>query len=326
MPKKLTHKSTERNVHLDTSNEAHWEDIEKFGRAISAIDRIRILNMLRMRSMSVVEVATQLNLPVSSTAHHLKVLEDARLILTEKQPGVRGKQRLGMCCVQQVNLHVTEKGYFPQQGIIEIDMPIGNYFDCDIIPTCGLADENGLIDNYDTPRTFFSQDRSKAQLLWFHQGYLEYRFPNHCTLDMQPSAIVFSLELCSEAPGYHEPWPSDITVSINDKKLGVYTSPSDFGARRGKLTPAYWTLGSTQYGLLKTFSIKQQGGFIDEQLVNDKISIEDLRLQESPYISFKIELLTDAHNQGGINIFGEKFGDFPQNIVMRIYYQNKNHA
>ena len=38
-------------------------------------------------------------------------------------------------------------------------------------------------------------------------------------------------------------------------------------------------------------------------------------------ISYKIECPTDAHNPRGINIFGENFGNFNQNIKVKCYYK-----
>ena len=310
----------ERNIYLDVTNGSHLEDIINIGKALSSHDRIRVLNLLRLRSMSVMEVAKHLNLPVSSIAHHFKALEEAKLILTESKPGIRGSQRIGMCCTQVIHMRITERAHLPQLGTVEVNMPIGGYFDCDVQPTCGIADEFRLIGTYDSPKSFFSQDRGKAQLLWFKSGFVEYRFPNHCTADMDCQNISFSLELCSEAPGYQENWPSDIIISVNDMALGTYVSPGDFGARRGRLTPEYWENGITQYGLLKTFSIRENGAFIDEQPVNSRLTISALKLMEKPYISFKIAVDPMGVNQGGINIFGHKFGDFEQDIVMRIDY------
>lgn len=128
------------------------------------------------------------------------------------------------------------------------------------------------------------------------------------------------MELCSEAPGYMENWPSDITVSINGLELTTYRCPCDFGARHGNYTPAGWQNGKTQYGVLKTFSIRQDGGYLDRNLVHQNISLAQLNIEGNPYISFKIAIKESAQCIGGINIFGEKFEDYPQGIMMRIIY------
>ena len=203
---------------------------------------------------------------------------------------------------------------------ISIEMPIGSYYDCDIIPTCGLASEIGPIDTYDKPASFFSPNRLQAQLLWFQQGFVEYRFQNALKKEFTLKELSFSMELCSEAPGYMEHWLSDITISCNDKELTTYRSIGDFGARRGRFTPAFWPNGQTQYGLLKIFSITNSGVYLDKELVNPNLTLADLHLDAKPYISLKIEIKNDAEHIGGINLFGEKFGDYPQGIIMNLVY------
>ena len=115
--------------------------------------------------------------------------------------------------------------------------------------------------------------------------------------------------------------PSDITISINNRETVTWRCPGDFGARRGKLTPAGWSNGSSQYGLLKTFSVKKEGSYLDEQLRNTDITINDLGLAASHFISPKIEVKEDAKYAGGVNIFGRKYGDYPQGIIMRVTYE-----
>ena len=38
-------------------------------------------------------------------------------------------------------------------------------------------------------------------------------------------------------------------------------------------------------------------------------------------VTFCIEVKEDAKHVGGVNIFGKKFGDYPQGIIMNITYE-----
>ena len=201
-------------------------------------------------------------------------------------------------------------------------MPLGSFFDCSISPPCGIAGMNGRIDSYDSIGSFYSPLRSEAQLLWFKYGFIEYRFPSThpCILAHTLKTISFSLELCSEISGYHDNWPSDISVYVNNQFICNYRSPGDFGSRRGKLTPENWRVGLTQYGILKNFSIREDGVYLDELFQHNNTTIDSLGISSNSYISFKIGVHPDAEYCGGLNIFGEKYGDHPQALVMTLIY------
>lgn len=313
--------SQDRNISLHLGNPEHHDRILKIGKSISIPARLEILDILKNTPRSLQEISALLNLPLSSVALHIKVLEEAGLVITENQPGTRGSMRVCLCCFTTFSLTSFNADVDSINKTVSMEMPIGNYFDCSVSPTCGIANENGAIGAYDSVNTFYSPLRTQAQLIWFTKGYIEYRFPNILNSLLNVEEISFSMEICSEATGFLENCPSDITISINDIEVATYLSPGDFGARRGKLTPEVWANGSSQYGLLKTFCVKNDGGYIDGHLQNHSISIADLKLSERQHISLKIAVKEEAAHVGGVNLFGSKFGDYPQGIIMNITYE-----
>lgn len=310
----------ERNIELHLGNAAHYDQITKIGKALSSTIRLNILNLLKNTPLSILDISSILSIPVSSTALHIKQLEEAKLIVTESQPGLHGSMRVCICSMQTFLLETFDAEADLADQTITIDMPVGNYYQCEVQPTCGLADENGIIDCYDSIRAFYSPARMNAQLLWFQQGFIEYRFPNLSNPLLQLHEINFCMEICSEAPGYLEDWPSDITISINCLEVATYCSPGDFGFRRGKLTPDSWPNGRTQYGILKTFSVREDGAYLDGCMVNTIVTLSDLKIDRSPFISLLIEVKKDARHIGGVNLFGKQYGDYPQGIVMNLIY------
>ena len=98
----------------------------------------------------------------------------------------------------------------------------------------------------------------------------------------------------------------------------TFTSPGDFGGRRGNYTPQYWPITSTQFGLLKKITINEDGVFLDNKSVNKKITFKDLLLFDGSAIKLTIGIKDNAKHKGGINLFGKNFGDFNQAIVMKI--------
>ena len=119
-------------------------------------------------------------------------------------------------------------------------------------------------------------------------------------------------------PGAPPNWPSDITVAVNGRELGVWTSPGDFGDQRGIYTPSWWKLKGSQYGMLKSWRVTPDGGFIDGVKISS-LTPKDLgHISAHHLIGLKIEVKPDARHPGGVNIFGRGFGNYDQDIVLRL--------
>ena len=96
------------------------------------------------------------------------------------------------------------------------------------------------------------------------------------------------------------------------------TLPGDFGGRRGKFSPIYWSINSTQYGILKNIEINEKGVYENNVLVSTDIKFDDLNLYAGNAVQLRLEIKEDAVHRGGINIFGKNFGDYNQAIVMTV--------
>jgi predicted transcriptional regulator len=293
--------------------------------ALSTRARIDMLRLLTTRSMNIVEIAEALGLPVSTVASNVKVLEGAKLITTQLLPAVRGAMKVCSRSFDDIHMVLNNsfQGSSKEQALVyELEMPIGHYSDCDVYPTCGMANKNEMIILEDEPASFYHPKHISAQIIWFRKGYLEYLFPLELPQNAKIQQIEFSMEMCSEAPNYDNEWPSDITLWVNGVDIGTWTSPGDFGGRRGKLNPSWWLDWATQYGLLKTWRIDNERTTLDMQKVSDA-SIEQLSLTRKPNLRLRIGVKQDASHKGGVNLFGRSFGDFEQEILMKIHYSMK---
>ncbi len=283
--------------------------------ALASPLRMEIMRGLSHRAMSVKEIAFQLNIPMSTASANVKVLENANLIRTSFQSGKHGSLKLCSIRYEKIILELTKNFEREESGRYTVEMPIGGYFDVNIQPTCGIADEENFVGQDDEIRTFYSSDRFRAQLIWFSSGYLEYRFP----IDFDYGAIEsiqFSLECCSEAPGYRNVFPSDITFWINGVEIIEWTCPGDFGGVRGEFTPQWWSLDSTQYGLLKKITVNRSGSYLDDKFVAN-VTLKKLIAEPRDFISFQVGVKPTAKNMGGINLFGKKFGNYEQDPIAR---------
>jgi hypothetical protein len=117
-------------------------------------------------------------------------------------------------------------------------------------------------------------------------------------------------------------WSSEpnIYFSLNGIPLGKWISPGDFGARRGMFSPHWWPDALNQYGLLKTLIINKNGTFIDGNSKISSTTISDLNIDYNSSIELKFEVPKDTANCGGLTLFGSTFGDYNQDIVVKLYY------
>jgi predicted transcriptional regulator len=285
-------------------------------KVLSNDTRWRIFNYLGERFVTISQLANDLSLASSTTSRHIALLQEAGLVHTEMRPASRGLEKVVARGFEAILIDLPP-GQSAAAHVIEMSSPIGAYTNCEVGPTCGLANSERFIGFQDEPSSFFDPDRISAQLLWFGSGFLEYRFPNRTPVGSTVTAIDLSCEICSEAPNYNADWPSDISVWINDVHIGEWTCPSDFGGRRGHLTPAWWPSNLSQYGLNKRWLVTQDGTSLDGEPLSD-VTIDALQLEHQPTIKLRLGIRPEARNVGGINLFGRGFGNYPQDLFVRI--------
>ena len=287
--------------------------------ALGSETRLLILSLLSHRVMNVSDLTKALGLPHSTVNFNLKQLENAGLLQVQYTPGTRGRQKLISKRYDEVLLKLPGVGIESSQDVVEVSMPIGNYKRFDVQPTCGLASAGKFIGMIDDPRSFYEPEHVFAQILWFREGFVEYEFPNNVPYGAEATRLELSVELCSEAPEYDLDWPSDITLWINDVEVGTWTSPGDFGGERGRVTPAWWQTEQTQYGLLKHWRVTAEGSYLDDQRFGG-VTLAKLALGANNHISVRLGIKARARHVGGLNLFGRKFGNHAQDLLMRVQY------
>jgi len=291
------------------------KDFQAIAQALSIDTRIEIIELLQHQSLNVNEIATALNIPVPTATVNIKKLEEADLITTEYKTGIRGSQKVCSLKFDTVVLDLKETD--AEELVVRSKLPIGQFVDCKVEPTCGIVTADAPLGLFDDPRSFYLPERVHAQLIWLKTGYLEYHFPNVIPHGQTPDNLQFVCEICSEAPYYKKTWPSDITIWINGIEIGTWTSPGDFGGKRGLLTPKWWGVHKTQFGLLKNWHISEEGTYIDGVRLSD-VTLAQLQLEERPYISVRIGVKEDAKNARGLNLFGKRFGNYEEDLLLQI--------
>lgn len=289
--------------------------------ALSSQVRIDIINLLlKNKSMNLDSLAKILGLTNGAITAHIKKLSEAGLINVTTSSGVRGSQKLCALAVDKIIIDII--GNNIQTNAYDFEVDVGHYSDYEIYPTCGIVTKDSIIGELDDPRYFSYPERFNAGLLWFTEGFVEYKIPNALKSNQKAIELQFTFEIASEAPGFSSQYPSDIYFSVNGIELGFWTSPGEFNDRPGIVSPSWWFKNLGQYGRYKLLIINKDGTFIDGLPIGPT-TIGDLEIYHNSNITFRIEAPKKAANRGGVTLFGKTFGDYPSGIKIRLVYENK---
>ena len=291
-------------------------------KALSSELRIQIVKILLENSdMSMREIAQRLNITNGALTSHIKLLEEGGIVrvLSASEVSGHGNQKVCRINLNRILIDVNVDEAKENNKFYEIDIPIGQYADYEIHPSCGISTEKNIIGEVDDTRYFAHPERSNAKIIWFAQGYVEYIIPNLTPALSQIDQITLSMEIASEAPSVNNDWPSDISFLLNDELIGTWTSPGDYGDVRGIFTPDWWLSNWNQYGLLKILVINKQGTFIDGMKISD-LKITHFDFDNKSMIKFKFMVREDAKNMGGFTLFGRDFGNYNQDLKVKISY------
>lgn len=286
-------------------------------KALANETRLNIIQILSEGKKNISQIAELLEISKPIVTRHIQQLEEAKLIETEHVPAKSGKQKICHLKIEQLNISFPRKLY-PEYKVRTIDIPIGHYTDYHVQPTCGLASQEKFIGEIDSPRFFMDRERVDAELLWFTQGFVEYKVPNMIQKEDTVEMIEISMEIASEFPVSNNNWPSDISFYLNDQKLGVWTSPGNYSDVLGLNNPVWWPRKNSQYGLLKHLRIFNNETLIDSETLSS-VNLSDIDLTQ-PLFTLRLAVEEASANVGGLTLFGEHFGNHPQNIILKIFY------
>jgi len=293
-------------------------ELSRFAKAISSELRIDILQYVASHpGVGLLELAEHFQVSRAAITQNVKILTEAALLELGATSGESAARKGCFLLEEQFLLNFHRQ--FLTQKIYATEIPIGQFSDYAITPTCGIATPNELIGKEDVPAFFDDPRRFEAAILWFSSGYIEYRLPNYLQPGQKFNELQLSFEVSSEAPGVAENWPSDLVFSLNGQELGLWTSPGDYGDVQGRFTPDWWEPNWNQYGLLKLLSINEMGTFMDGRMISQQ-NISSLQLDENSELRFRIAAPADAVNVGGCTIFGRNFGNYNQGLKFNIIY------
>ena len=72
--------------------------------------------------------------------------------------------------------------------------------------------------------------------------------------------------------------------------------------------------------MLRRWRITDAGSFIDGDQLS-AVSLADLKLEAATHIEVGLEVKANARNVGGLNLFGRRFGNYAQDMLMRTRHE-----
>lgn len=290
-------------------------------KCLSSEIRISILELLQQEGpMRMTDIAERLGITNGSLSPHIKMLSENGFITISFASGKHGMQRI--CSASDQQLLINCESGAKNVNMYETEIGVGQYVAYEIYPTCGISTPDHLIGVEDDPRYFSSPERINAGILWLGHGYVEYILPNYLKPGQKLIELLVSMEIASEAPGYREDWPSDIYFYINGIEVCCWTLPSDFGKNPGIYTPSWWDRNWNQYGQLKFLSVDSDGTYIDG-IKRSEVTLEQLNITPDSTITLRFSAPDTAENVGGLTIYGRSFGNYDQDIKVRMHYEEE---
>ena len=287
-------------------------------KALGSDIRIAIVKiLLEEPDMSMNELAGRLNITAGALTGHVKKLEECGVLKVSAEGTGHGNVK--RCSVVPDRILIDFRPKDVNKNTWQVSLKVGQFSECEVWPTCGMASKEGLIGELDDVRYFTHPARFAADILWFGRGYVEYTVPCFIPVRSRIDCLTISAELSSEAPGVNEVWPSDISFSVDGVLLGKWTSPGDFGNQRGRLNPEWWHDSLNQYGFLKMLTVNHEGTFIDGRKLSD-VNLDALALDDRRGIRLRFAVDGDSDHVGGMTLFGRSFGNYERDIEVRMDY------
>ncbi len=296
------------------------EGLELF-KTLGSEVRLRIVQLLSEQgTLSLTEIASSLGLTSGAVTPHIRRLEESGIITISQEHTGRGLKKNCSLEVDEILLNVYPTMEALNTRIYETDVPIGQYSDFGVHAGCGLAGDSALIGVEDDPRSFAWPERLKAGMLWFHDGFIEYRIPNLLPEGTRIMQLTLSFEISSADQGLPEDSLSDIAFSLNGESLGNWLTIRQADQSRGIYTPHWWPTHVRGHGYLHMIVINSGGVFLDGVKVRE--TGPDWRFLDS-FGEMKLRFSCHPENghEGGLALYGSNFGNYKQNIHVRVHYE-----
>ena len=97
----------------------------------------------------------------------MKKLEESGILAILPEHSGHGNKKVCRINVDKILVDIASNNDSPDEDSYSIDIPIGNYFNYSVYPTCGLSTTDNLIGEVDDPRYFAHPSHVDAKIFGF---------------------------------------------------------------------------------------------------------------------------------------------------------------
>ena len=296
------------------------EGLELF-KTLGSEVRMQIVSLLSANEqMNLGELAHELGVTQGALTAHIRMLEQQGLIQVEMRHSARGLQKVCSLKDNEILLNVYPSFEENNTNVYKTEVQIGHYTDYSVHAGCGLVTDSSLVGAADDPRVFAYPERLDAQMFWLHDGYIEYRIPNLLPEHHRIVQLTISVEMSCAEQGSEEDLTSDVDYYLNGRSIGNWIAGTENrSVTHGIYTPAWNVSPMRQHGFLKMLVINNVAIFIDGVKVRGTGNDWPF-LDENGEMRFRIESHPSEEHPGGIALYGDRFGNYNQNIQVIVHY------
>ena len=144
------------------------DDGMKVLKGLASPVRIRILKLLHEHGrLNVNDISHRLELPQSTVATNIQVLEKAGLVATETINARKGQQKICSARYDEILVRFDAQAGRRDDNLVEVSMPLGLFTSAEVSAPCGLCSTTGILGLLDVPDSFLDPSRVQAALAWF---------------------------------------------------------------------------------------------------------------------------------------------------------------
>ena len=284
-------------------------------KCLASETRLEALRLLSQHPCNVGELANRTGVSSAIMTRHIAMMEKCGIVQSYTTSGLRGMQKVCSLSENEIIVSLREAGL--RERCVEIDMPVGGFEDARVSPACGLMSSKGIIGVADDSRYFLSPDRMSANVVWFHEGYLEYRVPLQEVQDLPVARLQITFWMEMRAFGKVDR-PGRVRFTLGDGAASE--APVPFKQVFSGYTHLAGRPDGAAPGAATRLNVTGEGMFLNGEPIS-KVNFKTVLGDGKQYLAFRVEALHEE-TESVLYLYGADGGEPSRNIRFAFFAES----